>query len=39
MGDQALRAAATAITDLANTLKQRIEKNLFRVKYFLEDRT
>ena len=39
MGDQALRAAATAMTDLANALEQGTEKSLIRVEYFLEDRT
>ena len=39
MGDQALRAAATAMADLANALGQGSEKNLIRVEYFLGDRT
>ena len=39
MGDQSLRAAATAMTDLANALEQGTEKSLIRVEYFLGDGT
>ena len=39
MGDQALRAAATAMTDLANALEQGTEKSLIWVEYFLGDGT
>ena len=39
MGDQVLRATATAMTDLANALEQGTEKSLIRVEYFLGDGT
>ena len=39
MEDQALRATATAMTDLANALEQRTEKSLIWVEYFLGDGT
>ena len=39
MVDTALTAAATAMTNLANSLNQRTEKNLLTVEFFKGDRT
>ena len=39
MVDAALTAAATAMTNLANSLNQGTEKNLLTVEFFKGDRT